>query len=64
MEKGYTKIMIVRIFKISTMEMWTLRNKKELIKLIEQETDVYVSDRLKIEQLVKYLPTENYCFVK
>lgn len=56
--------MIVRIFKISTMEMWTVRNKKELVKLIEQETHTYVSDRLNIEQLVKYLPMDNYCRVK
>ena len=28
--------MIVKVFKISTMEMWTMRNKKELVKFIEQ----------------------------
>ena len=64
MEKGHTKTMIIRIFKISTMEMWTVHNKKELVKLIEQETQIYVSDKLKIEQLIKYLPTENYCKVE
>lgn len=56
--------MIIRVFKISTMEIWTLHNKAELIKLIEQETDMYVSDKLTINQLMKYLPMENYCWVK
>ena len=46
------------------MEMWTLKNKSELIKLIEQETGMYVSDKLTIKRLIKYLPVENYCRVQ
>lgn len=53
--------MIIKIFKISTMEMWTVYNKKELVKLIEQETQTHVSDKLTIDQLIKYFPIENYC---
>jgi hypothetical protein len=64
MEKGYIKIMIIKVFKISTMEMWTVHNKAELIKLIEQETGIYVSNKLSIDQLMRYLPIENYCRVQ
>ena len=56
--------MIVKIFKISTAEMWTIRNKDALVKFIEQETKNCVPLRLAIDQLVKYLPVENYCRVK
>ena len=54
----------MKVFKISTIEMWTVCNKSELIKLIEQETGIYVSDKLTIDQLMKYLPIENYCRVQ
>ena len=56
--------MIIKIFKISTAEMWTLRNKKSLILFVEKETGTFVSEKLKIEQLVKYLPVEDYYWVK
>jgi hypothetical protein len=56
--------MIIKVFKISTMEMWTVHNKAELIKLIEQETGIYVSNKLSIDQLMRYLPIENYCRVQ
>ena len=56
--------MIIRIFKISTMEMWTLPNKKELINFIESETGVLVSDKFSIKTLLKYLPIEDYCHIK
>lgn len=56
--------MITKIFKVSTKEMWTLQNKKELIYFIEREMNIYVSEKLTIEQLLKYLPKENYCEAK
>ena len=56
--------MIIKIFKISTAEMWALRNKKSLILFVEKETGTLVSEKLKIEQLVKYLPVEDYYWVK
>ena len=56
--------MVVRVFKISTMEMWTMRNKTELVRFIEQETQKYVYTTMTIEQLMKYLPVENYCIVE
>ena len=63
-EKGHIKRMIIKIFKISTAEMWMLKNKKSLMLFVEKETGMFVSDKLNIEQLVKYLPVENYYWVK
>lgn len=56
--------MVVKIFKVSTSEMWTLKNKRRLICFIEKETGSLVSEKLTINQLVKYLPVEDYCRVK
>lgn len=56
--------MIIKIFKVSTEEMWTLQNKKRLILFIEKETGMLVPERLNINQIVKYLPVEDYCRVK
>ena len=56
--------MIVKIFKVSTAEMWTLRNKKRLILFIERETGSLISEKLTINQLIRYLPVEDYCRVK
>ena len=56
--------MIIKVFKISTMELWTMHNKKELTRFIEQETDNYVLSTMTIEQLIRYLPVEDYCIVK
>ena len=64
MEKGIYKTMIVKIFKVSTAEMWTLKNKERLLYFIEKETGVVAPDKLTIERLVKYLPVEDYCRVK
>lgn len=56
--------MIVKVFKVSTAEMWTLRNKKRLLCFIERETGVIAPEKLTIDQLIKYLPVEDYCRVK
>ena len=56
--------MVVKIFKISTMEMWTIRHKKALVEFIEQETESLVPATLTIDQLFKYLPVEDYYRVK
>ena len=63
-EKGAARKMIIKVFKISTSEMWTMRDKKALMQFIKQETDVYVSDKLTVDQLMRYLPIEDYCRVK
>lgn len=56
--------MVVKVFKISTMEMWVLRNKAALIDFIEQETKLILPRRFTITQLIKYLPIEDYHRIK
>ena len=56
--------MIIKIYKISTMEMWTLKDKKALIDFIKMETNITVPANFTINQLIKYLPIENYHRVK
>lgn len=56
--------MIIRIFKISTMQLATIPNKSFLIQYIEKEIGKYVPTNLTINKLIEYLPVENYCRVK
>lgn len=56
--------MITKIFKISTKELWVLKNKQELILFIEQECNIYVSNKFTIIQLLRILPVENYSIIK
>lgn len=55
--------MIVRIFKISTAEMWTLKNKQELLRFIKQEINMIASSNLTIQKLTSYFPVEEYHIV-
>ena len=56
--------MIIKIFKISTMEMWTMRNKEALRQFVEQETNTFIPISLTIKQLIECLPIEDYHRVK
>ena len=56
--------MIVKIFKIETSEMCTIHHKSSLIKFIEDEIGISLSDKMTINQLIKYLPVEKYYRVK
>lgn len=56
--------MIIKIFKLDTLEMCTIRHKKGLIRFIQDELGVYLSQDMSIGQLLKYLPTEQYYRVK
>ena len=56
--------MIIKIFKISTKEMWTIRNKEALCDFIHQETGIEPNNKLTIFKLVQCLPRENYYRVK
>ena len=52
--------MIVKIFKISTKEMYTFKNKYELYSFVQENTNAYPSFNLTIAQLIRYLPVEDY----
>lgn len=56
--------MIIKIFKISTKEMWTIPNKQELCRFIQTETRVAPNQNLTIFKLIEYLPKSNYYRVK
>ena len=56
--------MVIKIFKISTKQMWTIGNKASLCEFIYQETGKRPDDKLTIFKLVQYLPKENYYRVK
>lgn len=56
--------MVIKIFKVSTKEMWTLPNKDALCDFITQETGIKPDGRLTAFKLMQYLPKENYCRVK
>lgn len=56
--------MVIKIFKISTKEMWTIRNKMSLCDFIYQETGAKPDCSLTIYKLVQYLPREDYYRVK
>ena len=52
--------MIIKIFKISTKEMYTFKNKYELHSFIKANTNTYPSLSMTIDQLVHCLPVDNY----
>lgn len=52
--------MVIKIFKISTKEMWTIHNKDGLCKFIQQETGKAPDKKLTVFKLIQYLPKENY----
>lgn len=56
--------MIIRVFKISTEELWKIPNKKQFIEFIKQETGHIVPSSFTIKQLITYLPVEDYCIIK
>ena len=56
--------MIIKIFKISTKEMWTIKNKDTLCDFIVQETGKQPNPTMTVFQLIQYLPKENYHRVK
>lgn len=56
--------MVIKIFKISTKEMWTIQNKETLCDFIKKETGIEPNNKLTIFKLMQYLPKESYCRVR
>ena len=56
--------MVIKIFKIATKEMWTIKNKEALCAFICQETGAKPDSKLTIFKLMQYLPKQNYYRVK
>lgn len=55
--------MIIKIFKVSTKELYTFRNKSEFRSFVKEHTNFYIDHSATIDQLVKCLPVEDYCRV-
>ena len=55
--------MIIRIFKVSTKELYTFQNKYEFYTFVKEVTNKFPGYNNSIDQLVKYLPVEDYCRV-
>ena len=56
--------MIIKIFKINTLELCTIYHKRQLVKFIRDEIGIYLSNNMTINQLMKYLPVEQYYRVR
>lgn len=56
--------MIVKVFKVSTAEMWTFRNKDAFRKYVMSNQLCAPKPNATINELMKHLPVEDYCRVK
>lgn len=56
--------MIIKVFKVSTAEMWTFRNKEVFRKYVISNALCAPKTNATIDELMKYLPVEDYCRVK
>ena len=56
--------MIIKIFKISTLEMCIIKHKNGLIQYIFDETGIKLPNTFTVDRLMKYLPVEEYYRVK
>lgn len=53
--------MIIKIFKVSTKEMYTFRNKTELCNFVRQVVQCPIFYNITIDRIIDYLPREEYC---
>ena len=56
--------MTIRIFKISTQEMWTFSSKEELRKFVVRNVLCIPSKNVTVKELIGYLPVEEYCRIE
>ena len=56
--------MIIKIFKISTKEMYKLKNKNELRDFIIYSVNKYPSKKDTIKKMISYLPCNEYYKMK
>lgn len=63
-EKGAARQLIIKIFKISTQEMWKFKNKNALREFVMENILCIPSKHATIKELISYLPVEEYYRVK
>lgn len=52
--------MIIKIFKISTKELFTFKNKRDFYVFVKEVTNRFPSYSASIDKLTQYLPVEDY----
>ena len=56
--------MIIKVFKVSTAEMWTFKDKKAFRKYVVSNILCAPRPDATVDKLMRYLPVEDYCRVK
>lgn len=56
--------MIIKVFKVSTAEMWKFRNKEAFRKYVMSVVLCAPKANATVSELMRYLPVEDYCRVK
>lgn len=56
--------MIIKIFKVSTKEMYTFPNKQSFYEYVRFVSGMPLMNNRTIDELMYYLPVEDYCRVK
>lgn len=55
--------MIIKVFRVSTKELFTFKNKYEFFVFVQEVTHRFPSYSTSIDKLMKYLPVEDFCRV-
>ena len=56
--------MVIKIFKVSTTEMWVFANKQAFREYVIHNVLCAPRQNATIDELMRYLPVEDYCRVK
>ena len=55
--------MVIKIFQVSTKELYTFKNKYEFYIFVKDTTNRFPRYTASINELMTYLPVEDYCRV-
>ena len=56
--------MIIKVFKVSTAEMWKFRNKQAFREYVMRNVLCAPKSNATVDELMQYLPKSDYCRVK
>lgn len=56
--------MIIKLFKVSTAELWTFYNKQSLRSYVIKNVLCAPKQNATIRELIGYLPIEDYCRIE
>lgn len=52
--------MIIKLFKITTRELWTFSNKEAFRQFVKKETDSFISSNTTIDEMINMLPRREW----